>query len=127
MKYLINKNNQYIDYTKEEIQNLIDSHKIGLETEIWTEKWSEWKILRDTETDFDLKKAIYLNENKSADLKSDKNERIFVAIFFSFIYLIIICMLLYILPILSLIPTVFGRAFGKAAYNYIEYGKWELN
>jgi len=57
MEFLINQNNQFPDkYSKEDVQNLIDEKKIGLNTEIWTEQWGKWKQIK--ATDFDLKNAI---------------------------------------------------------------------
>ena len=57
MVFLINQNNQFPDkYSKEDVQNLIDEKKIGLNTEIWTEQWGKWKQIK--ATDFDLKNAI---------------------------------------------------------------------
>ena len=47
MEFLINQNNQFPDkYSKEDVQNLIDEKKIGLNTEIWTQQWGEWKQIK---------------------------------------------------------------------------------
>jgi hypothetical protein len=63
MIYLIDQNEEFTQsYTSNEIQNLIDENKIGLNTNIWTEKWEEWKLIKDT--DFNLQKAINVKIKK---------------------------------------------------------------
>jgi hypothetical protein len=63
MKFLINQNDQFTQsYSRDDIQNLIDEKKIGINTEIWTEEWGQWKQLKDT--DFNLQNAIYIENLK---------------------------------------------------------------
>lgn len=63
MNFLINQNNEFTQsYTKEEVQNLLDEKKIGVNTEIWTEQWGEWKQIKDTE--FNFQNAIYIRSKK---------------------------------------------------------------
>ncbi len=63
MIYLIDQNEEFTQsYSREEIQNLIDDNKIGLNTNIWTEQWNKWKQVEDT--DFNLQKAIHVRINK---------------------------------------------------------------
>jgi len=71
MKYLVNLNDNSNEiYSREEVQSLIDKHRIGLETEIWTEEWSEWRKVK--QTDFILIKAVDLKPRKSDSIYSKK-------------------------------------------------------
>ena len=66
MEFLINQNNQFPDkYSKEDVQNLIDEKKIGLNTEIWTQQWGEWKQIKDT--DFEIRYAIRIKNLRPSD------------------------------------------------------------
>ena len=66
MEFLINQNNQFPDkYSKEDVQNLIDEKKIGLNTEIWTQQWGEWKQIKDT--DFEIRYAIQIENLRPSD------------------------------------------------------------
>ena len=66
MEFLINQNNQFPDkYSKEDVQNLIDEKKIGLNTEIWTQQWGEWKQIKDT--DFEIRYAIRIKNLTPSD------------------------------------------------------------
>jgi hypothetical protein len=63
MNFLINQNELNTQsYSRDEVQSLIDEKKIGTNTEIWTEEWGKWKQLSDT--DFNLKNAIYIENLK---------------------------------------------------------------
>ena len=63
MIYLIDQNEEFTEsYSKEEIQNLIDNNKIGLNTNIWTEQWNKWKQVK--ETDFNLQNATNVRIKK---------------------------------------------------------------
>lgn len=63
MQYLINDTRFSEEYSRTEVQQLIHEKKIGVNTEIWTESWGEWKPLR--QTDFDLQGAI-LDQTENA-------------------------------------------------------------
>ena len=66
MVFLINQNNQFPDkYSKEDVQNLIDEKKIGLNTEIWTQEWGKWKQIKDT--DFEIRYAIQIENLRPSD------------------------------------------------------------
>jgi hypothetical protein len=75
MIYLIDQNDDYKDdYSRDEIQKLIDENKIGLNTEIWTESWNKWKKVN--ETDFNLEKAINVRIKKKRNyLKRDSDSK----------------------------------------------------
>ena len=63
MNFLINQNDQFTqNYTRQDVQNLIDERKIGLNTEIWTSEWAQWKQIKDT--DFNLQNAIHIENLK---------------------------------------------------------------
>jgi hypothetical protein len=73
MNFLINQNDEFTQsYSREEVQNLIDEKKIGLNTEIWTEHWGEWKVIKDT--DFNLQNAIYIQNLNSSNEKNSNRK-----------------------------------------------------
>ena len=75
MTYLIDQNDDFKEsYSKDEIQKLIDENKIGLNTEIWTESWSQWKKI--AETDFNLEKAVNVSiKKKRNDLERSSESK----------------------------------------------------
>jgi hypothetical protein len=50
MKYLINQGGlSQVEYSREEVEQFIQAKKIGLNTEIWTETWCEWRKVKDAD------------------------------------------------------------------------------
>ena len=57
MKYLINQGGlSQGEYSREEVEQFILAKRIGLNTELWTESWCEWRAVKDT--DFNVAGAI---------------------------------------------------------------------
>jgi hypothetical protein len=71
MEYRIDNNSYQESYSKEEIQELINDKKIGINTKIWCLEWGKWKKIRDT--DFDLSKS-------KDEYDSDLSDNLFLSI-----------------------------------------------
>ncbi|MEY3344225.1 MAG: hypothetical protein RL090_1909 [Bacteroidota bacterium] len=67
MKYWIDHQQEFNEaYTRDQVQYLIDTQQIDIQTRISAEEWNDWRRVKDT--DFDLSKAKY---RPDSDLPED--------------------------------------------------------
>jgi hypothetical protein len=80
MNYLIDQNDEFTgNYSREDVQALINENKIGLNTDIWCESWGAWKKVCNTDFNLNNAKDVFIGKKKNKVERSRESKN---ALFF---------------------------------------------